>query len=132
MMTELMRLLHLLDVNDINIRPGYIRLATSICADSLSRELDREDWQVNPHIFGYLQAEWGPHSIDRFASMENAHLPRFNAKWRDPKCEEVDCLPLPDASRQREATYGTPPWDALPSLCAKLHQSGEVAIVIAP
>jgi hypothetical protein len=53
-------------------------------ADSLSKELDRDDWQLNPRIFGYQQAEWGPHSIDRFASMEDAHLPRFNAKWRDP------------------------------------------------
>jgi hypothetical protein len=64
--------------------------------------------------------------------MGNAHLPRFNAKWRDPKCEDVDCLHLPDAAWQREATYSNPPWDALPSLCAKLHQSGEVATVIAP
>jgi hypothetical protein len=76
----------------------YIRSATNIWADSLSRELDRDDWQLNPRIFCYLQAEWGPHSIDRFASMENAHLPRFNAKWRDPKCEDVDCLHLPDAA----------------------------------
>ena len=50
----------------------------------------------------------GGHSIDRFASMENAQLPRFNAKWRDPKCEDVDFLDLPDAAWQREANYCNP------------------------
>jgi hypothetical protein len=132
MMTELRRLWHLLDVNDINTPPRYIRSAANIWADSLSRELDRDDWQLNPRIFAYLHTAWGPHSIDRFASMENAQLPRFNARWRDPKCEDVDCLHLPDAAWQRETNYCSPPWSALPALCSKLHQSGGAATVIAP
>jgi hypothetical protein len=90
-------------------------------ADNLSRELDRDDMQLNLRIFCYIQAKWGPHSIDRFASMENAQLPRFNTKWRDPKREDVDCLHLPDAAWQREANYCKPPWDELPCLCSKLH-----------
>jgi hypothetical protein len=32
----------------------------------------------------------GPDSIDRFATMENAKPPQFDARWRDPKCEVVD------------------------------------------
>jgi hypothetical protein len=40
--------------------------------------------------------------------MENTQLLRFNAKWRDPKCEDVDCLHMPDAAWQREANYCTP------------------------
>jgi hypothetical protein len=110
MMTELRRPWHLVDVNDISIRPRHIRSAASIWADSLSRELYRDDWQLNPRIFGYLQTSWGPHSIDRFASMDNAKLPRLNARWRDPKCEDVDCLHLPDTAWQREANYCNPPW----------------------
>jgi hypothetical protein len=74
-----------MDVNDTIIRPTYIRSATSIWADNLNWELDRDDWQFNPYIFNYLHAEWGPHSIDRFASMENRHRPRLNAKWCDPE-----------------------------------------------
>jgi hypothetical protein len=96
MMTKSRRLWHLPDVNDIRIRPRHIRSAANILADSLIRELDRDDWQLNPRIFNYLQTTWGPHSIDRFATMENTQLPRFNARWRDPKCEDVDCSHLPD------------------------------------
>jgi hypothetical protein len=106
-------------LNDINIRPRYIRSNANIWADSLSRELDRDDWQLNPQIFGYLQTMWGPHSIDHFATMENTQLPMFNARWRDPKCEDVDSLHLPDTAWQREANYCKPPWAALPALCAK-------------
>jgi hypothetical protein len=99
-----------------------------VWADTLSRELDTEDWQLNPRLFANLQAQWGPHTIDRFASMLNTQLPR----WRDPQCEAVDCLRLPDAAWRRENNYCNPPWTALPALAAKLNQSQAPATVIAP
>jgi hypothetical protein len=80
MMTELRRLWYPLDTNDIHIRPRYIRSAANVWADTVSRELDTEDWQLNPRIFEHLQHRWGPHTIHRFASMLNAQLPRFNAR----------------------------------------------------
>jgi hypothetical protein len=98
MMTELRRLWYILDTINIFIRPRYICSAANIWANTLSRELDIEDGQLNPHVFAHLQARWGPHTIDRFASMLNTQLPRFNAIWRDPQCEDVDCLHLPDAA----------------------------------
>jgi hypothetical protein len=108
------------DTNDIHICPRYIRSAANVWADTLSRELDTEDWQLNPRIFEHLQHRWGPHTIDRFASMLNAQLPRFNARWRDPQCEDIDCMHLPDAAWQHENNYCNPPGSALPALAAKL------------
>jgi hypothetical protein len=110
MMEELRRLWYLLDMNDIHIRPRYIRSAANVWADKLSRELDTENWQLSPQILKHLQHRWGPHTVDRFASMLNAQLPRFNVRWRDPKCEDVDCLHLPDATLQRENNYCNPPF----------------------
>jgi hypothetical protein len=109
MMTELRRLWFLLDTNDIHIRPRYIRSAANVWADTLSRKLDTEDWQLNPRVFKQFQERWGPHTIDRFASMLNAQLPRFNARWRDPQWEDVDCLRLSDAAWRRENNYSDPP-----------------------
>jgi hypothetical protein len=43
MMTELRRLWHLFDTNDIRIRPRYIRFAANIGTNSLTRELNRDD-----------------------------------------------------------------------------------------
>jgi hypothetical protein len=132
MMTELRRLWFLLDTNDIHIRPRYIRSAANVWADTLSRELDTEDWQLNPRIFEHLQHRWGPLAIDRFASILNAQLPRFNARWRDPLCEDVDCLHLSDTAWRRENNYCNLPWSALPALAAKLAQSQAAATVVAP
>jgi hypothetical protein len=75
----------------------YIRSTANVFADSLSREVDRDDGQLNPHIFTYLDSLWGPHSIDRFATHGNSQLARYNSRSRDPTSEAVDCLHLPDS-----------------------------------
>jgi hypothetical protein len=108
-MTEMRRLWYLLDTNDIHIRPPYIHLAANIWADTPCCEQDTEDLQLNPRMFAHHQARWGPHSIDRFASMLNTQIPRFNARWRDPQCKHVDCLRLPDAAWQCKNSSCNPP-----------------------
>lgn len=132
LMDELRRLWAILDVNDIHIRPRYIRSAANVWADKLSRELDYDDWKLNPRIFSYLNRIWGPYSIDRFASMENTQLPRYNARWRDPRCEDIDSMHLPDDLWRKERNYCNPPWHLLDDLALKLRQSGAAATVIAP
>ena len=130
MMSELRKLWFLLDTNDIHIRTRYIRSAANIWADHLSRLHDNSDWAVNPKIFRHLDKLYGPHSIDRFASMENRQLPRYNSKWRDPLCE--DCLHLPDQAWRQEHNWCNPPWDLMDDLIAKLTTSGASATVVAP
>ena len=61
-------------------------------ADLLSRFVDKDDWRVNPSVFRLVDAKWGPHAIDRFASYYNAQLPRFNSKFASPGCSGVDAL----------------------------------------
>jgi hypothetical protein len=78
-----------------------------VWANTLSRELDTEDWQLNPRLFAHLQSLWGPHTIDRFASMQNTQLPSsLNARWRDRQCEDVDCLRLPDVKTTIVTLHG--------------------------
>jgi hypothetical protein len=120
MMTEPRRLWYMLDTNDIRIRPRYIRSAANIWGNTLTRELELEEWQLNLRIFSHVQNRWGPHSIDRCASMLNTQLQRFNAIWCDPHCENVDCMHLPNAASRRENNNCNLPWTALPTLAAKL------------
>jgi hypothetical protein len=63
--------------------------------------------------------------------MLNTQLPRFNAIWRDPHCEDVDFLNLHDAAWRRENNYGNPPKTALPTLAVKLSQSCAPETVVA-
>jgi hypothetical protein len=83
-------------------------------------------------MFDKLQRTYGPHSIDRFASANNALLPRYNSAWRDPGTEAVDALHLPDSAWQRENNWCNPPWPLLPTLVLKLRQSGAAATIVAP
>ena len=43
-------------------------------------------------MFQLVDAKWGPHAIDRFASYYNAQLPRFNSKFASPGCTVVNAL----------------------------------------
>ena len=132
MMNELRKLWWLLDTNNITVRARYIRSAANIWADRLSRELDRADWTLNPRVFRYLDRLWGPHSVDRFASMENALICRYNSRWNDPGAEAVDCLRLPDVAWRAEVNWCNPPWELLDDLILKLRRSGAAATVVAP
>ena len=132
MMNELRKLWFLLDNNDIQLRTRYIRSAANIWADSLSRQTDRSDWQLNPRVFHQLESEWGPHSIDRFASLANTLLPRYNSKWLDPGTEAVDSLRLSDNAWRVEHNWCNPPWELLDDLVLKLRSSGASATIIAP
>jgi hypothetical protein len=132
LMNELRKLWFLLDSNDVQLRTRYIRSAANIWADGLSRETDNSDWQLNPRVFRLLDASWGPHSIDRFATQSNAQLARYNSRWLDPTTEAVDSLRLPDAAWRAENNWCNPPWDLLDDLVLKLRQCGAAATVIAP
>jgi hypothetical protein len=54
-MAELRRLCYLPNTNDIRIRPRYVRSVGSIWAGTLNRELDIEEWKLNPEIFSIIQ-----------------------------------------------------------------------------
>ena len=59
-------------------------------ADALSRLDDLDDYMLDPDCFRRMNASWGPHSVDRFASMMTTQLPRFCSKYTNPGCESSD------------------------------------------
>jgi hypothetical protein len=79
-----------------------------------------------------MDTQFGPHTIDRFASALNTLLPRYNANWLDPSCEAMDALHLTDSAWQAKNNWRNPPWPMLPDFAQKLQQSGAAATVVAP
>jgi hypothetical protein len=65
--------------NNINLRARYIQSAANVEAGKLSRHLDNDEWNLDLVLFAELDARFGRHSIDRFASALNILLPRDNA-----------------------------------------------------
>ncbi len=70
--------------------------------------------------------------MDRFASITNKQLPRYNAKLRHGSAEAVDSLHLPDADQKKENNWFNPSWELLDDLVVKLRHSGPAATIIAP
>jgi len=46
----------------------------------------------SPGTFQELDAQWGPHTVDRFASYYNKQLSRFNSRFWNPGSESVDAF----------------------------------------
>ena len=128
-MRRLRHLWLLLDLHNITLKAEYIRSEANVWADALSRELDTEDWRLNPEVFAELDRDFGPHTIDRFASVTSAQLPRYNSRWRDPFTEGVDSLSL---DWRGENNYVNPPWTLLPQLAQKLVENPVPCTIVCP
>ena len=132
LMGLLRQLWYLCDVSNIELTPQYIRSAANVWADQLSRDLDRDDWKLNPAEFRRKDAEWGGitgHTVDRFASATSAQLPRYFSRYRDPGCEGTLSL---SQDWRGEMNWVNPPWDLLPEVAQKLREEGAAATVVAP
>ena len=61
-------------------------------ADAASRMIDTDSWKVHPSLFCLLDSNWGSFTIDRFASEQNAQLPRFNSRFAAPSSLAIDAF----------------------------------------
>ena len=98
-------------------------------ADRLSRSPDRHNWQLNRGLFMILNQLWGQFTVDRFATLQNTLLPRFNSRYYEPMSEGIDAL-AQDWSG--ENNYINPPWALLPQVVTKIRADKALATVIAP
>ena len=64
----------------------------NVVADELSKHTDYDDWTTSDEFFQELNADWGPYTIDRFASSKNNKIRRYNSRFWNPGCEAVDAL----------------------------------------
>ena len=77
---------------DIAIEIEWLPRSQNEKADYLSRIVDTDDWSLSYRLFGFVESRWGPHTVDRFSSYYNAHLPRFDSRFWNPGTEAVDAF----------------------------------------
>jgi hypothetical protein len=130
LMPELRELWRTLDENNIYLDTSYVRSADNP-ADSLSRERDPSACQLRPSIFARLDRQWGPHSIDRFASATDALLPAYNSRVLDPTSSGCNAL-AQNWGRGEYRNWAHPPWRDIPAVVFLLRETGAAATVIAP
>ena len=68
----------------------HIAGCLNVCPDALSRIPLRHDWTLHPSVFRQLESMFGPHTVDRFASLSTTLLPVYNSRFRDPATSGVD------------------------------------------
>ena len=119
LMTELRRLLELLETSDISVRAIYIRSALNVVADHFSRIAQPHEYRISTACFHQLLEWWGPLSVDAFASEATAMLDRFWSEVPSPAAAAVDAF-AQDWSRER--VWAHPPPHLLPQLAQFLRE----------
>ena len=99
-------------------------------ADRLSRLPPTYEWKLHPRVFSFLDKIYGPHSLDRFASMQTTQLPRYNSLYWDPYTEAVDALAQTDW--ELEINFVNPPFRLLNRVLDVIINQRAQATIIAP
>ena len=78
--------------NNIDLHIQWIPRELNVEADSISKIQDCDDWQLSHEFYELLEAKWGPHTLDCFASFYNAKTPRFYSRFWNPGTSGVDAF----------------------------------------
>ena len=129
-MAEVRSILNTLDDASSTLEMTWLPSEENSTADSLSRMADRGDWRLQRRAFLQLDRDWGPHTVDRFATARNRQLPRYNSAWADPQTAGIDAFAQLDWKQQHN--WCNPPWALLDRLAQHLDETGSSATVVAP
>ena len=114
----------------INLTARYLAGKDNQTADELSRLQPQHEWALHPAVFRKLDNMWGIHTIDRFASLENHLVQRYNSRFWDPHTSGVDALAQGDW--QEHNNFINCPFNLINAVLDKLIQTRAEATIIAP
>lgn len=115
---------------NITLTAKYLSGIQNWQADYLSRIKSTCEWRLHPNLFRMIDNIWGPHNIDRFASITSTQLPVYNSLYWDPETSGVDALAQTDWGIMNN--FVNPPFALLPKVLSIVKEQNAVATVIAP
>ena len=113
--------------NNITISAQYIAGKDNSVADRLSRS--KYEWKLHPALFQFIDRVWGPHQVDRFASMTSTQLPIYNSLYLDPYTSGVDAFAQNWTGKNN---FVNAPFALIPRILKLLKQQKVTATIIAP
>ena len=116
--------------NRVIVISRHLKGVLNVRADQLSRLQTKFEWRLHPLLFKMLDRLWGPHSVDRFASLTTTHLKQYNSRFFDPLSSGVDALAQKDWSIHNN--YVNAPFRLLPEVVKIVQEQNAVVTVIAP
>jgi hypothetical protein len=130
LMRLLRRVWYLIDAAGITLNVRHIPTEENTWADALSRGSPLDELVLRPAAFASLERRFGPHTIDRYATYENAQLRRFNTLLPDARSVGAGAL---SQRWEGENNYVFAPASDLPRIAQLLHERPGVACtVVAP
>ena len=115
--------------NNIQLYPEWKPRSDNLISDHFSKDIDKDDYMLNPEIFAAEDVRWGLHSIDRFSSFRTRQIPRFCIRWLNPCIEYLDAF---TASWNNENNWLFPPSYIIPRVLKHLKSSSADATLVAP
>ncbi len=114
----------------LTLTAKYLQGTLNTTADALSRLSSHYEWQLHRGLFQYIDKLWGPHTIDRFATMENTQLPTYNSRFADPCSSGVDALAQQDWAEHNN--FVNAPFRLIPNILQLAEKQGSHMTLIAP
>lgn len=111
------------------MRAEYLPSAVNKWADSLLRARDSTDCSLYDAGFARLEARWGPHTLDLFATAENAKCGRSFSRHAAPGSSGVGAM---NRSWLGENCWCNPPFNLLGPVVHKIVTTGARATLVAP
>lgn len=130
MMALLRRVWYLIDKAGIDLRVRWISTHENDYADALSRGAPHDHLAIGDAAWARLEQRFGPHTIDRYASVQSARLARFNTELPHPASQGAPALAQ---DWHGENNYAFPPLSELPALAQLVASQPQLqATIVAP
>lgn len=114
----------------MTVTAKHLAGVNNVAADQLSRLSDKYEWKLHPRLFAYIDKSWGPHTIDRFATLANAQLRAFNSLYAEPFTTGVDALAQTDWAENNN--FVNAPFRLIPQILDLVQTQKAAATIIAP
>ena len=116
--------------NGTHLVCSHISGVNNTTADRLSRLPPKYEWELHPQLFRLLDHTWGPHTIDRFASLTTTKVKRYNSRFWDPLSEGVNALA--QQNWQLENNYVNPPFALINKVLDVVTKQKCLATILTP
>lgn len=129
LMDEMRRLYDLCMEMGVELRVEHVSSVLNAWADRLSRVHDTTDWTLAPTSFLHLDARYGSHTVDLFASDLNKRCPRFYSRWHSPGALGTNAFAH---SWVGENGWANPPFHLVGAVVHNIVATGATVTLVAP
>ena len=116
--------------NSISLQVKHIQGRLNVQSDKLSRLPQKYEWSLHPNVFNYIDRVYGPHTIDRFASVNTFQIPTYNSRYLDPQSSGLNALEQTDWDGHNN--FVNPPFRLIPEVLQVIIRQKAKATIIAP